>query len=556
MLRSISINTPFLRPLSNLSLLSLPNLAYSRSLISSNDQFIAAGAWAQLIDGGVVAPPLWDDMLAASQWAMVRRKAVTFADKASERDLARRLSDVHVEPIDLIRQRKMLAELAFDYAAAADAAGALYLATGDLEFLLEASRHAEAAHGWLSGVEWVVRLAAIVPLDPRAWGRLLVLVKSANQPKVLQEIADIMMAANLYPQFATIFGAWALLQSGNAEACLARLEPLSDQRVLGDPIIAPMLHNIIDARARSHELLGNWEMAFDLFRKSNTIERSPFDPRNYYANADRRDRLTIPGLPPGKRSDIVQMLGFPRSGTTLLENALAAHPMIETFEEIPAVAAAYGMIERALGTAPGASPAVTDYIAARDKYYEQIDIRRTKPDAQVLVDKMPLRSAEAAFLAKLFPEWRYVFSIRHPYDVVLSCFKQKFAPNVAMENFRTIEDAARLYDYTMSRWFDVFSMTDPRVHYVRYDDLVTNFEPTIRATLEFVGVEWNSDVLDFAEASKRRAARTPSYQKVRQGLSIGVQTSWRNYNFVFDSPAAKPLMKWVTFFGFDSGDAA
>jgi hypothetical protein len=72
----------------------------------------------------------------------------------------------------------------------------------------------------------------------------------------------------------------------------------------------------------------------------------------------------------------------------------------------------------------------------------------------------------------------------------------------------------------------------------------------VRAALGFLGVEWDEAVTRFAEAADARSARTPSYQKVRQGLKIGVQSSWRNYGFLFQSEAAKPLHKWAAFFGY------
>ena len=163
-----------------------------------------------------------------------------------------------------------------------------------------------------------------------------------------------------------------------------------------------------------------------------------------------------------------------------------------------------------------------------------------------------MRSAEAGFMSKLFPDTRYIFSIRHPYDVVLSCFKQDFGRNIAMEHFRTLDGAARLYDFTMTQWFGVFGLDDPRVHYLRYDDLVTDFEPSMRAVLSFLGAPWSAEVMDFADAAERRAAKTPSYQKVRQGLTIGVQSQWRNYGFAFQSEATEPLKKWAEFFGYST----
>lgn len=70
--------------------------------------------------------------------------------------------------------------------------------------------------------------------------------------------------------------------------------------------------------------------------------------------------------------------------------------------------------------------------------------------------------------------------------------------------------------------------------------------------MAFLGVPWDDSVRDFSSAAEKRAAKTPSYQKVRQGLGIGVQSQWRNYDFIFDSPVAKPLQKWIAFFGYDS----
>jgi hypothetical protein len=195
-------------------------------------------------------------------------------------------------------------------------------------------------------------------------------------------------------------------------------------------------------------------------------------------------------------------------------------------------------------------PPDTTYSAARVRYFAELRANRRKPEADILIDKMPIRSADAEFVTKLFPEWRYIFSVRHPFDVALSCFKQRFVPNTAMENFRTIEGTARLYDFAMTEWFKRHTMDDPNVHYVRYDELVTNFEPVTLGVLYFLGAEWDDAVREFAAAAEKRSVKTPSYQKVRQGLSIGVQTQWRNYDFVFQSPAAEPLHKWAEFFGY------
>ena len=73
---------------------------------------------------------------------------------------------------------------------------------------------------------------------------------------------------------------------------------------------------------------------------------------------------------------------------------------------------------------------------ARRRYYDEIDRRKSKPGARAFVDKLPIRSAWIEVMEKFFPEKRYIFSIRHPFDVVLSCFKQYVGRNIAMEHFR------------------------------------------------------------------------------------------------------------------------
>ena len=165
--------------------------------------------------------------------------------------------------------------------------------------------------------------------------------------------------------------------------------------------------------------------------------------------------------------------------------------------------------------------------------WDEIDRRAKKLDASLFIDKMPMRSAEAVFMAKAFPQKRYIFSIRHPFDVVLSGLQQHFSPNIAMAHFQSFETAVGLYDFTMNQWFSTYTREDQRVHYLRYDDLVTEFDASVARVLSFLGVAWDDRVREFA-----------------QGLSIGVQTAWRNYDFLFQSPAAKPLYRWAEFFGY------
>jgi hypothetical protein len=548
---SAAIKSALLKPLSALSVVQKGGAAYYRELKNSPDRFVAAGAWCAMLDGKLMARAFDREVLALCQFGAVRSRAFTYFQSAFEHSLARTAAETPTQTRGDLEQAAMLAELAHDDAAAAEAAGALYLATGDIIHLGLASEKAEAAGGWRPGLEWALRAVVIAPLSAMPIKRLFAVLEASMQPDLLEEIAEIFVGRNLHLQTAQLFLAEAAHMRGDPRLCLTRLRPLDDAKVIANPVLKPYLGAIRALRAQSEEKLGEYRKAYDAYVALNEAERSPeVDPTFVYKGAEIRGKLAIPKLRGDGVRDVVQMLGFPRSGTTLLENVLGAHPAIETFEETPALFVAIDRIERVLvGKVPSSSPEQV-FLDARAAYVEELLTLRRKPEATVLIDKMPIRTADTAFISKLFPEWRYIFSIRHPYDVVLSCFKQRFVPNPSMENFHTIADAARLYDFSMSEWFKHHTMDDPAVHYVRYDELVTDFERVTAGALEFLGVPWDDAVRDFSKSAEQRAAKTPSYQKVRQGLSIGVQTQWRNYGFVFQSDAAKPLRKWVEFFGY------
>ncbi|MEO8756603.1 MAG: sulfotransferase [Devosia sp.] len=547
----LSIKSDLLRPLASFGVVAQGAAVYYRELRNSKDPIIAAGAWCNLLDGRLVSPAMADELLPFCRFAAVRARAFRHFQTMYEHESATRIANMGGASREDAERAAMLAELGGDAAAAALAAGDLFLASGDLSHLETASQKAEAVAGWRGALEWALRPVVIAPLNPLPLQRLYVVLESSGQADLLDEVASIFLSRNLHLPIAQIFAATAALTRGDAASCLAKLKPLDDAKVMANKALVPYLGHIRSLRAQAEEKLKHYQAAYAGYLALNAADRAAdVNPEDFFRGIVARGRLAVPALPPERRHDVVQMLGFPRSGTTLLENALNAHPMIETFEEISALNVAIDRIERAIMGKGNADLPAEAYLEARARYYSEIDLLRRKAGASLLIDKMPIRSADATFLGKLFPNWLYIFSIRHPYDVVLSCFKQRFLPNPAMENFRSIDQAARAYDFTLTEWFKHHSMDDAKVHYVRYDDLVTDFEPAMRGVLGYLELDWNNSVLDFSKSAENRAAVTPSYHKVRQGLSIGVQTQWRNYRFAFESEATKPLKNWAEFFGY------
>jgi hypothetical protein len=120
-----------------------------------------------------------------------------------------------------------------------------------------------------------------------------------------------------------------------------------------------------------------------------------------------------------------------------------------------------------------------------------------------------------------------------------------------MDCFTSFEETCETYDFIMGLWFSNFDLDSQNVCYVKYDGLCNNFDEEVTRVLKFIGTDWDPAVLNFAENAKTRSQRTPSYSKVKLGNTIGVQTSWNKYQFLFQKPEARVLDKWVTFFGYN-----
>lgn len=520
--------------------------AYYASLCEANDATLRVAAVAALLELGALRPAQYPLALELSCHNAVRTRAFKLLMARFEYDLARQVMQTDAPRVHDLGSQRMRAELDRDLTRCLDLDREIFLATGLVEHLHDARATSELIGGWRAAIKWAVLTVLVQPADPRGAYMLLNHLLEANQIDRVDTVCQGFARAGVYPLECSIFGAFVATARGEPKRAIKLLEPVLS-REIGNNLRSTALR----ARASAFEALGQFRPAYNSFAQMNEVGLAPnaarVDIAKHYLD---RAAYHIGDLEPDdRRSSHFMMVGFPRSGTTLLENALAAHPQIETFEEVPSFSRAVSFIDQHVK--PGHPIPQSVSLEARRRYYEELDRRRTKTGARLFVDKLPLNTAAIKFLESLLPGKRYVFSIRHPFDVVLSCFKQHFGRNLAMDNFRRFADACRLYDFAMTQWFDVFGLQESeRVAYVRYEELVNDFETTVTRVLRFVGADWSDEVLHFAEQADRRSARTPSYQKVRSGLTIGVQSSWQNYAFLFEGKDAAPLQRWVSHFGY------
>jgi tetratricopeptide (TPR) repeat protein len=254
--------------------------------------------------------------------------------------------------------------------------------------------------------------------------------------------------------------------------------------------------------------------------------------------------------PAGGAECHVFLLGFPRSGTTLLEQVLAAHPRVATLEEAPTLATAY----QAFLSGPEACAALMtlapDEAAAwAEHYWSGVRQRGVDVAGGVFVDKQPAGTLYLPIIARLFPRARILFALRDPRDVVLSCFRQAFQMNAMTYAFTDLAETAACYDACMRLAEQARARLPLAWADVRHEALVEDFDAELGRILDFLGLEPDPGMADFAQAAAARTIRTPSAGQVRAGLNRRGVGRWRSYAGEL-APVLPILAPWVERFGY------
>jgi tetratricopeptide (TPR) repeat protein len=246
----------------------------------------------------------------------------------------------------------------------------------------------------------------------------------------------------------------------------------------------------------------------------------------------------------------VFLIGFPRSGTTLLDQILDSHPGIQVLEELPIIIQVRAFLEKQGGYPESlASLSSEDIAKLRRLYFEIADKSTERIEGQILIDKMPLNTVEAALIHRLFPDAKFIFSLRHPCDVVLSCFMQSFVLNAGMANFLTLEGAVNLYERVMTLWRRYQSRLPLSVFKIRYEDLVDDMEGTVRELLDFLDLPWDDAMQDYHRHAQNRNINTPSYSQVTQKIYTRARYRWLRYEKFID-PLLDRLEPFIDEFGY------
>jgi len=241
----------------------------------------------------------------------------------------------------------------------------------------------------------------------------------------------------------------------------------------------------------------------------------------------------------------VFLLGFPRSGTTLLEVVLDGHPQVASIEEHELLTdAVLKFMREPLNFETLARADEGELRPLRAAYWNGVQKAGIDVAGKMFVDKYPLNTLKLPLIARLFPRAKVLFASRDPRDVVLSCFRRRFKMNPAMYELLTLPGAAAFYDAVMRFADQVRPLSGLAWREVRYETLVADFARETRAICEFLGLEWQAGMGDFAARVQEREHATPSTAQLARGLDRSGMEQWRNYGAQLQ-PVLAVLEPWV-----------
>ena len=289
------------------------------------------------------------------------------------------------------------------------------------------------------------------------------------------------------------------------------------------------------ALGKAYESKKDFKESFKFYNDGNWMQRKTVE-YNAEENSKSID-LTIDFFKQNKEKlnfdsgisskDPIFILGLPRAGSTLLEQILSSHSMIEGTEELHNIMT-IGRRIRTTNDSKNYLNNLLDLNKENISSYGNMYIDETRwarKDNNFFIDKMPNNFPHIGLIKMILPNAKIIDARRNPLDGCFSCFKQYFAKG---QHFTyDLDDVARYYkDYLkiMKFWNNYFP---DDIHTVCYENVINNPEQEVRLMLKYLGLDFEKSCMDFHKSS--RPVKTASSEQVRQPIYKSGMNYWENY---------------------------
>ena len=326
-----------------------------------------------------------------------------------------------------------------------------------------------------------------------------------------------------------------------------------------DPSLSSHLGDALDAQDRVQEAFDAYSHYGETLHRLHggrysgdstleAAERTASLLKRLRADAWPNDRACKPE-PEGVETHVF-LLGFARSGTSLLGLALEGHEQVEVLDEQEPLVDALQRFAGPDGLNRLLMATENELAGFRTAYRRRARAAGATLERRVFVDKQPMNTLHLPLISRLFPGAKFLFARRDPRDVVLSCFKQRFLMNRYTYHLLSPEGAARLYGAAMQVADSMDELASLETLVVAHEDLVEDFDREMGEVCGFLGIGWSDALKSFAGRVRSRRVATPSASQLARGLNSDGVGQWRRYELQLE-PLAPLLQPWVKRFGYD-----
>ena len=355
-------------------------------------------------------------------------------------------------------------------------------------------------------------------------------------------------------------------QSAEAEKILRELaaNPAADLNVKYS--CRHQLAVLLDETGRHTEALRWLAEAKSVLRQSADVAKL----EQTYDLADRRRRKLLSDLTPEiirrwrsedgatpKPLNLVFLGGHPRSGTTLLEQILGAHPRIAAFDEPTAfsqeILNRFSPLE---GGPTLTANALNQMSATQRAYYRERYLKnlgredRARVGDDLLLDKNPSHTSSVHLWLRFFPGVKILIALRDPRDVIVSCYFQNLMLNATNANFLSLERTVKHYADLMDAWLRLRELGGFDWLETRYEDLVANTAAEGRRVTEFLGLPWDPQQIEYHESARKQFVFAPNYREVARPVYQRSVGRWRRYEEAL-APFQQRLAPYCRAFGYE-----